>query len=227
MRIGVIVAMDKELSLLLPMIEGHEVKEILGFYFHVGNIGRHQVILMECGIGKVNAAISTMTMLNNYDLDLIISTGVAGGADKSINVMDVVVADTIAYHDVWCGPGTVYGQASGMPKYFTSDKRLTQMLPESEFIRHGLLCSGDKFIDNIQSIEDIKKVFNEALAVDMESASIAHVCYKLGVPIFCMRVISDSPGAGHNNSKQYEDFWKEAPEKTFEIVKQLLDSIEI
>ena len=76
MRIGVIVAMDKELSLLLPMIEGHEVKEILGFYFHVGNIGRHQVILMECGIGKVNAAISTMTMLNNYDLDLIISTGV-------------------------------------------------------------------------------------------------------------------------------------------------------
>jgi len=100
MRIGVIVAMDKELSLLLPMIEGHEVKEILGFYFHVGNIGRHQVILMECGIGKVNAAISTMTMLNNYDLDLIISTGVAGGADKSINVMDVVVADTIAYHDV-------------------------------------------------------------------------------------------------------------------------------
>lgn len=225
MRIGIIVAMDKELSLLLPMLEGHETKEGLGFYFHVGTIGRHEVVIMECGIGKVNAAISTMTLLESQKPDLVINTGVAGGADKSVNVMDVVVADAIAYHDVWCGPGTDYGQAAGMPLYFSPDARITGLLSYSGAIKKGLICSGDKFIDKMGSVDKIKKHFPEALAVDMESAAIAHVCHKMGVPMFCMRIISDSPGASHNNSQQYEDFWSEAPEQTFEIVRQLLESI--
>ena len=225
MRIGVIVAMDKEMSLLLPMLERHEVKESLGFYFHEGMVGCHEVVAMVCGIGKVNAAISTITLLNNYKLDLVINTGVAGGADKSISVMDVVVADSIAYHDVWCGPGTEYGQASGMPTYFKPDETVIGLLDDLEDIKRGLICSGDKFIDSVESVEEIKKHYLEALAVDMESAAIAHVCAKMGVPMFCLRVISDSPGASHNNSKQYEDFWATAPEQTFEIVKQLLDRI--
>ena len=226
MRIGIIVAMDKELSLLLPMINGHELKENMGFYFQVGSIGQHDVVVMECGIGKVNAAISTMLLLKSYNLDMVISTGVAGGADKNVNVMDIIVADTIAYHDVWCGPGTVYGQAAGEPLMFKSDANLSSLISgDMGSVKHGLLCSGDKFIDNIESIQEIKRHFPEALAVDMESASIAHVCDKLGVPVFCMRVISDSPGASHNNSQQYEDFWAEAPEQTFRIVKQLLEII--
>ena len=225
MRIGIIVAMDKELSLLLPMIEGHKTEDVLGFYFHKGTIGRHEVVAMECGIGKVNAAISTMTLLGKYEPDVVINTGVAGGADKSINVMDVVVADSIAYHDVWCGPGTDYGQAAGMPMYFVPDKNVIDLLPCSDNIRHGLICSGDKFIDKMASVEEIKTHFPEALAVDMESAAIAHVCNKMHVPMFCMRVISDSPGASHNNSRQYEDFWSAAPEQTFEIVRQLLEKL--
>ncbi len=63
MRIGIIVAMDKEMSLLLPMIEGHVLEESLGCFFHVGRLGLHDVVAMVCGIGKVNAAISTMTLL--------------------------------------------------------------------------------------------------------------------------------------------------------------------
>ena len=185
MRIGIIVAMDKELSLLLPMIEGHKTEDVLGFYFHKGTIGRHE----------------------------------------GINVMDVVVADSIAYHDVWCGHGTDYGQAAGMPMYFVPDKNVIDLLPCSDNIRHGLICSGDKFIDKMASVEEIKTHFPEALAVDMESAAIAHVCNKMHVPMFCMRVISDSPGASHNNSRQYEDFWSAAPEQTFEIVRQLLEKL--
>ena len=217
--------MDKEMSLLLPMLEGHKIEDGLGFYFHVGTIGCHEAVIMECGIGKVNAAISTMALLDKYKPDLIINTGVAGGADKSINVMDVVVANAIAYHDVWCGPGTNYGQASGMPLYFTPDEKVTGLLSYSDTVKMGLICSGDKFIDSMESVGEIKKHFPAALAVDMESAAIAHVCNKRGVPMFCMRVISDSPGASHNNSQQYEDFWAEAPEHTFEIVRQLLEKI--
>ena len=127
---------------------------------------------------------------------------------------------------MWCGPGTVYGQAAGEPLMFKSDANLSSLISgDMGSVKHGLLCSGDKFIDNIESIQEIKRHFPEALAVDMESASIAHVCDKLGVPVFCMRVISDSPGASHNNSQQYEDFWAEAPEQTFRIVKQLLEII--
>ncbi len=225
MRIGIIVAMDKELALLLPLMDSHEVENKMGCHFHTGRIGWHDIVAMECGIGKVNAAISTLLMLEEYKPDMVISTGVAGAADSSINVMDIVVADKISYHDVWCGPGTKYGQAAGMPIYFTSDAKISSLLPDNDNMRHGLLCSGDTFIDSIAKVQEIKSHFPEVLAVDMESAAIAHVCSKKEVPIFCMRVISDSPGAGHNNAKQYDDFWSEAPEHTFEIIKELLNRL--
>ena len=78
------------------------------------------------------------------------------------------------------------------------------------------------FIDKMEQVREIKRKFPDALAVDMESAAIAHVCYKKGVDYFCMRIISDSPGAGHNNAVQYDNFWAAAPEHTFALVKQLL-----
>ena len=180
---------------------------------------------MECGIGKVNAAMGTYALLSHFSLNLVLSTGVAGGADPSANVMDVVIADRIAYHDVWCGPETIPGQAAGMPVFFTSCPDVTALLPESDSVKHGLLCSGDMFIDSIEQVREIKRKFSDALAVDMESAAIAHVCFKKGVPFFCMRVISDSPGAGHNNAVQYDTFWTAAPEHTFALVKKLLLSI--
>lgn len=225
MKIGIIVAMSKELALLTPLLENKEVSHIDGYEFITGSIGKHEVVAMECGIGKVNAAMGTYTLLSGFDLDLVLSTGVAGGADPDVNVMDVVVADRIAYHDVWCGPGTTPGQAAGMPEFFSSCKMLSILLPESDSVKHGLLCSGDVFIDSIEQVREIKRKFPDALAVDMESAAIAHVCYKKGVDYFCMRIISDSPGAGHNNAVQYDNFWAAAPEHTFALVKKLLLSI--
>lgn len=222
MKIGIIVAMSKELALLTPLLGDSKTTEIDGYKYITGKIGCHDVVAMECGIGKVNAAIGTLTLLNNFKLDLVLSTGVAGGADKSVNVMDVVVADRIAYHDVWCGPGTTPGQSAGNPLYFTSSKSVSALLPASSSVKHGLLCSGDMFIDSIQQVDTIKSKFPDALAVDMESAAIAHVCHRKGVEFFCMRVISDSPGAGHDNAVQYDNFWEDAPKHTFSLVHQLL-----
>lgn len=222
MKIGIIVAMSKELTLLTPLLGDKKTIEVNDAKYVTGKIGEHEVVATECGIGKVNAAIGTMELLDRFKLDLVISTGVAGGADANINVMDVVVADRIVYHDVWCGPGTVHGQSAGNPLFFESDRHISQLLPESESIKHGLLCSGDIFIDSINQVNAIKDNFNDALAVDMESAAIAHVCHRKGVKFFCMRVISDSPGAGHNNSIQYDNFWNDAPKHTFDIVHKLL-----
>ena len=90
MNIGIIVAMSKELRLLLPLLCNRTESQIDGLSFHKGEIGDNTVVAMQCGIGKVNAALGTLTMIKNFDIDLIINSGVAGGADKSVDRKSVV-----------------------------------------------------------------------------------------------------------------------------------------
>ena len=225
MTIAILVAMGKELNLLLPLLDNTKSETIDGFTFHSGKIGNNDIVAMQCGIGKVNAAIGTLTLLNNFKPELVINTGVAGGASQDAHVMDVIVGSSIAYHDVWCGPGTIYGEASGYPLYFESDKRFSSLIPERADIKRGLICSGDKFIASLEEVQTIQKAFPQVLAVDMESASIAQVCYLRKIPVLVMRVISDSPGASKDNTAQYNDFWQDAPAHTFNLVQELLKQI--
>ena len=225
MTIAILVAMGKELNLLLPLLDNTKSETIDGFTFHSGKIGNNDIVAMQCGIGKVNAAIGTLTLLNNFKPELVINTGVAGGASQDAHVMDVIVGSSIAYHDVWCGPGTIYGEASGYPLYFESDKRFSSLIPERADIKRGLICSGDKFIASLEEVQTIQKAFPQVLAVDMESATIAQVCYLRKIPVLVMRVISDSPGASKDNTAQYNDFWQDAPAHTFNLVQALLKQI--
>ena len=214
--------MGKELELLKPMLQNGSEKVIDGLTFLVGTVGQHDVVAMQCGIGKVNAAIGTVTLINNFAPDAVINSGVAGGADKSINVMDVVVGARVAYHDVWCGPECPMGRVQGLPLYYEGTELFLNHIEECDDIKLGLICSGDRFIDKMSEVEAIKANFPEALAVDMESGAIAQVCCVRKVPFLSMRVISDSPGASHNNTKQYNDFWEAAPQQTFEVLHNLL-----
>ena len=225
MKIGIIVAMEKELKLLLPLISDKKEECHNNFAFTSGQIGQHDIIAMQCGIGKVNSAIGTLTMLDNYHPEIVINTGVAGGADASMHVLDLLISTGISYHDVWCGPGTQYGEASGYPLYFESDKRFADLIPNRPDVKRGLICSGDKFIASIEEVQAIQKAFPEVLAVDMESATIAQVCYLRKVPVLVMRVISDSPGASKDNIVEYNDFWQDAPAHTFNLVQDLLTKI--
>lgn len=222
MKIGIIVAMHKELELLLPLLQNSEESRMGGCEFHRGKVGRHDVIAMQCGIGKVNAAIGTLTLVNSLLPDFVINSGVAGGADQSISVMDVVAGARVAYHDVWCGPESELGQVQGLPLYFEGAKRLLNLVPDREGIHKGLICSGDQFIDTLDAVNRIKGNFPEALAVDMESGAIAQVCHLNKVPFLALRVISDSPGASHDNTRQYLDFWTDAPQETFNLVKDII-----
>ena len=222
MKIGIIVAMHKELELLLPLLQNSEESRMGGCEFHRGKVGRHDVIAMQCGIGKVNAAIGTLTLVNSFLPDFVINSGVAGGADQSISVMDVVAGARVAYHDVWCGPESELGQVQGLPLYFEGAKRLLDLVPNREGIHKGLICSGDQFIDTLDAVSRIKGNFPEALAVDMESGAIAQVCHLNKVPFLALRVISDSPGASHDNTRQYLDFWNDAPQETFNLLKDII-----
>lgn len=221
MKIAIIAAMSKELALLLPMIDSRATVTANGVTFHTGRIGRHEIIAAECGIGKVNAAIGALTLIDCFHPDLVINTGVAGGTGTA-SILDVVIADRIAYHDVWCGPGTQPGHAAGCPPCFTCP------LPDDVFaglgVRRGLVASGDIFISRPEEVSRILSVWPDAVAVDMESAAIAHVCHVKNVPFVCIRVISDTPGSADNIS-QYENFWSDAPEHTFAVLTAILDRI--
>lgn len=225
MKIGIIAAMHKELELLLPLLQDSEQSRMGGCEFHRGKVGKHDVIAMQCGIGKVNAAMGSLTLINSFLPDFVINSGVAGGADASVSVMDVVAGARVAYHDVWCGPESVLGQVQGLPLYFDGAKRLLDLMPDREGIHKGLICSGDQFIDTTEAVDRIKGNFPEALAVDMESGAIAQVCHLNKVPFLALRVISDSPGASHDNTSQYLDFWNDAPRETFNLVKEIINKL--
>lgn len=225
MKIGILAAMDKEIDLLLPLMDNAEVAEIDGVKAFTGKIHDHEVCLMKCGIGKVNSALNAFRIIERFSPELIINSGVAGGADASMKIGSLLIAEEAAYHDVWCGPGTEPGSMDGVPPRLKMDDRViekSKSLPGCDTFRYGLIATGDKFISTPEEIYHIKSLYPDALACDMESAAIAHACFEKGIPFAVLRVVSDTPGQADNIS-QYTNFFSEAPEKTFRTIRTLLE----
>lgn len=226
--IGLIVAMESEFRLVEALLEAKKEEYFRGIRFLCGKVGEREVVLMHSGIGKVCAAAGTVELIDRYAPECVLNTGVAGGIDASLQVMDVVVGSEVVYHDVWCGDGNALGQIQGMPARFVADCRLVQtaMAAEGEVrVRSGLICSGDRFVSNREELEEIKGNFPEGLAVDMESGAIAQVCHMYGVPFLSCRIISDTPGVVEDNFLQYLDFWTVAPEKSIHVLRQIIERL--
>jgi len=219
--------METEHRQLASLLDGRaEIRSGL-FSYLMGRIGENDIILRQCGIGKVNAAINTSELIKSFNPQCIISTGVAGGIDTCLNIMDVVVSQQICYHDVWCGMGCSYGQVQGMPVYFKGNPTLVKQalaLQGETKIHAGLICTGDQFISSPEELEKIKQNFPAGLACDMESAAIAQTCYIYQTPFVSFRIISDIPGHD-NHGQQWEDFWKELADRSFGITKTYLEAI--
>ena len=228
MKIGVLTAMTSEFEQLAAMLDGVEKCEKNGIEYLVGRVGENVVILRQCGIGKVNAALGAAELIRAFEPDAMVSTGVAGGIDCCLGVMDVVVSSSIVYHDVWCGMGCEYGQVQGMPAVFAADEamcRAAQSLNDDAGnktrIYAGLICTGDQFITDRSELDTIKGNFPAGLAVDMESAAIAQTCYIYGVPFVSFRIISDTPGVD-KHIEQYENFWGEMADRSFGVTRRFL-----
>ena len=217
--------MGKELQFMLPLLEGRHEEVVDGTTFYSGSIGSHNVTLMQCGIGKVNAAIGAYSLIKNFEPELVINSGVAGAADKSVSVMDIVVGAKVAYHDVWCGPESPWGAVQGLPLYYEGSPQVVEAISSEPHVHAGLICSGDTFIDTLEVLLSIKDKFPDALAVDMESGAISQVCYLQKVPFVSLRIISDSPIASHDNTMEYNNFWDAAPQQTFNLVSNLLTKL--
>ena len=227
MKIGIIAAMSSEYKQVAQLLENKQEYTEGIYEYTEGTIKNNTIILTKCGIGKVNAAVGAVELIRTFQPDCVISTGVAGGIDKCLKVMDVVASAQIVYHDVWCGEGNAYGQIQGMPTFFEGNKTLFDCaisLDTETPIHGGLICSGDKFITDREELDVIKGNFPEGLAVDMESGSIAQVCHIYKVPFISFRIISDTPGA-ENHWEQYTNFWGEMADHSFGVTKAFLESL--
>ncbi len=214
MRIGIIVAMDKELRQLQEVFKDSDV------------------LVQKCGIGKVNAALGAQRMINEFRPDCIISSGCAGGNGDDINVQDIVVSSELCYHDVYCGAAidnsTQYGQVQGLPVRYKADPDLLRKaisLQASDIRLHaGLIVTGDWFVDTKEKMREILGHFPEAKAVDMESCAIAQTCYINHVPFISFRVISDIP-LRDTDASQYHNFWDTVAEHSFQTTKTFVESL--
>ena len=231
MRIGVIVAMEKELVQLRGLLKDERIEKRGVMDFFLGTIGNNEIVLEQCGIGKVNSAIGAVEMIDEYHPELIISTGVAGGASTELNITEVVVARECVYHDAYCGKDCEYGQLLGMPARFAApselvDKALSLNDLDSGLpnIHAGLTVSGEWFVDTKEKMREIVGHFPEAKAVDMESCAIAQVCYLYKVPFISFRLISDIP-LRDTDASQYHNFWDTVAEKSFHTTKTFIESL--
>ena len=216
MKIGIIVAMDKELEQLRQVFQGSEV------------------IVEKCGIGKVNAALGVQRMIVEHRPDCIISSGCAGGNGDDVQVKDVVVSTELAYHDVYCGTAidnsTQYGQVQGLPARFKADPYLLQKSTELSAkvsplrIHPCLIVTGDWFVDSKEKMRSIIEKFPDARAVDMESAAIAHTCFLHKVPFISFRVVSDVP-LRDTDASQYHDFWAQVAAQSFQLTRTFVESL--
>ena len=209
MKIGVIVAMDKELKQLQQLFSSENI------------------IIQKSGIGKVNAAIQTVEMIKQYKPDVIISSGCAGGNGDDINVQDVVVSSQLTYHDVYCGTAidnsTQYGQVQGLPVRYEADPILLEKALKTG-AKPGLIVTGDWFVDSKEKMREIVGHFPESNSVYMESAAIAQACYIYSVPFISFRVISDIP-LRDTDASMYHDFWNTIAENSFLVTKTFIESL--
>lgn len=209
MKIGIIVAMDKELNQLRQLFSDGSVK------------------VEKCGIGKVNAALGAQKMINEFHPDIIISSGCAGGHGDGVKVQDVVVSTELCYHDVYCGTAidntTVYGQVQGLPARYKADAELLRISDKLD-VHKGLIVTGDWFVDSKEKMREIVGHFPEAKAVDMESAAIAQTCYINNVRFVSFRVISDLP-LQDCDASMYHDFWNTVADRSFQVTRSFVDEI--
>lgn len=226
MKIGIIAAMEEELKLLVENLEDKSQETVLSNVYYSGRYGEHELVLVQSGVGKVMSAMSVAILVESFKVDAIINTGSAGAVATGLNVGDVVVADTLVYHDVdLTAFGYDYGQMSMQPLYFHSDKTFVStfeaVLSKEEMTsKVGLIATGDSFIAGQEKIDVIKGHFPQVLAVEMEGAAIAQAAQATGKPFVVVRAMSDT--AAHDANITFDEFIIEAGKRSAQVLMAFL-----
>ena len=228
---GIIGAMQSEVEELVSLQSEREEIRIGALTFFRGLLfGRIPTVIAECGVGKVNAAVTATLMIREFSPSAIINTGVSGALSPALSVGDLVIGDRFVQHDMDTSPiGDPVGFVTGPNLvYFPADPRLAEMaLKAAKALSLPALCgtvaSGDQFIAGGESKARIRSLF-DAVTCEMEGASIAQVCYLLGTPVAVIRSISDL--ANGESPVDFPTFTKMAAKNSTRLVGRLLLSLE-
>ena len=223
-KIGIICAIERELAPYIRDIQNAKSTSEAMLTFHEGYIGGVEVVAVYGGVCKVNAAIATQLLITQHKVDRVIVSGVAGGIDPRLKIGDSVIATEVCYHDVAEGILTGYHPYMA-DAYFRPDPALLDRCRETlcaagqHKTYYGRIVTGEAFID-VDGREDIIERFNP-LCVDMETASIAHVCYVNRTPFLAVRSISDTPQ--ESGMSTFDENCDYAAAQSYHLVKQLLE----
>ena len=224
MRVGIICAGDREVAPFLPMISECKISEKAMLKFYEGQINGVEIVALFCGVCKVNAAIATQILIDTFAVNIVINAGTAGGMDKKLNIFDTVISTEVAYHDV--APGiltefhpwmeTVYFRAD--PTLLNLSRQAVDKMNTEDEVYWGRMVTGEAFIAD-EGREKINEQFSP-LSVDMESASIAHVCHVNKIPFISIRSITDT--ATHSGTGHFEENCQKASSIAKNITVALL-----
>lgn len=227
-KIGIITALTEEFKVIEDLMKDVTIAEKYNLKFYQGSINNKEIVLVTCGIGKVNAARATQMMIDAFDIEYVVNVGVAGSLNEKLEIGDIVIGEKLVQHDFDLTAG---GDPKGyiseeLGREFISDKMLVEKC--ENIIRNdlkdinskiGTIATGDVFCQEITLKEAIIKEF-QADCVEMEGAAIAQVCTLCNIPFIVIRSISDKPN-GHNNI-DFEKYVVSSSKKFSKLIQLLI-----
>lgn len=229
-KYGIIAAMKEEMEEIKKIMRNIEEKQIYELKFITGKIKNADIILVECGVGKVNAARVTQILIDSFpDLDMIINVGSSASANDELDIGDIVIGEKLVQHDFDITAfGHKKGYISNVGDNIESNTDLIEKMKQvilnitelNCIAKIGTIVSGDIFCTDINLKDNLRIEFN-ADAIDMESASIAQVCYLDKKPFVIIRSISDKPNG--NNEITFNEFLELASRRCAMILERFIE----
>ena len=228
-KVGIIYAIKEELDASLEYFTKVNEYKLFDLIFYECKYKEKECVLVQCGIGKVNAARCTQILIDNIEVDYIINVGVAGGVSKDVKICDVVIGNKLIQHDFDLRPFNYErGYIPNVGQYINCDEylvRLSEKIKIDANTHVGVIASGDIFVTEELMGKKINGKFN-ALCVEMEGASIAQICYLSNIPFLVIRSISDSPNKEANNNLTFDEFVEKSSKVAAEFITKLIEKID-
>lgn len=229
MKLGIIGAMEEEVESLLEQMQDRASTEKAGSTFYTGRLSGAQVVVVRCGVGKVNAALCAQILCDCFGVTHIVNTGIAGSLDARLDIGDLVVSQDAMYHDFdCCAFGYVKGTVPGLPTQFPADETMVRLAFEAAeqvnpgHTRIGRVASGDLFVCAKEAKENIVAATG-GVCTEMEGAGIAQTAYRNGVPFVILRAISDK--ADDSAEMDYPSFEKLAAHRCAAVTVGLAERL--